>query len=139
MIKKTERKEIGTYARSVLSGGAGLAVFLLLLFLGALLCGNVNWLMNDSYPIAKGCLLIGAIVSGAAALRRGENRRFPHALAGEAWLLCTVAAIAAFSMRDGRIGSFLIDLLLLLIGAFAGTILRTNRRLKRRGKREYRT
>lgn len=135
MMKKTERKEYRTFANSALRGATGIPVFLLMLLLAAMLCGKANWIMNGNYPIAECCLLVAAIVSGASALRRGENRRLLHALAGEAGLLCLVAAIGAFSIKEGRINSVLIDLLLLFIGAFAGSILCGNRRIKQRGKR----
>ena len=135
MMKKTERTQYVTYARSALRGAVGLAVFLLLLFLAAVLSDNAPWIMNGTYPIAECCLLVAAIVSGVASLRRVESRRFLHALSGETGLICLVAAIAAFSLREGRVLALLIDLFLLLIGAFAGSILHGKRRIKQRGKR----
>ena len=134
-MKMTERTQYVTYARSALRGAAGLAVFLLMMFLAAVLCDKAPWIINGTYPIGESCLLVGAIVSGAAALRSGDNRRLLHALSGEAGLICLVAAIAFFSEREGRMRAFVIDLFLLLIGAFAGSILRGKRHIKQRGKR----
>ena len=137
-MKQTERNGFGTYAFSAMRGAAGFAVFLLLLLIAAFMSEKATWLMNGAYQVPKVCLLLGGIVSGGAALKKGEKRRLLHALSGEAALLCLVAAVAAFSVRDGAMLSFLTDCVILLFGAFAGTQLCSNRRIQQRGKRKYR-
>ena len=135
MMRLLDQMHLGSYVYSVIRGISGLMIFLLLEFFMAMLSEKVHWIMDFQHPVTKCCFAVGAIISGAAAIRRGEKGKMQHALAGEAAMLCTVAAVGMISFKDGSVISILIDCLLLLFCAFAVAMIRGKQVRKQRGKR----
>ena len=134
MEKQTNAKGQGRYLRSVLFGVAGAVLFFGLLLLAAALSDTRSEIMALKRPIVKACLLLSAFVSGALAGGRAEQERLPHALIAQCALLPVLLISAAVKHSEIQMLSFFIDVLLMLFGAFAGTILMKKRRHKRRGK-----
>ena len=135
MEKQMNAKGQGSYLRSALFGVVGVVLFLGLLLLAAALSDTRSEIMELKTPIVKACLLISAFVCGALAASKAEQAKLPQALIAEGALLVVLLISAAVKNSEIQILSFFIDVLLMLFGAFAGTILKKKRGIKRRGKR----
>ena len=135
MEKHGETRGQGSYLRSVLYGLLGAALFLGLLLLAAAVSGTQGKVMELKSIIAKGCLLLGALLSGILAGRRAGQGRLQRALAAEGVLLAVLMLCVLAIGAELRPKSICVDLLLVLIGAFAGTFLKRKQSVKRRGKR----
>ena len=121
--------------RDLLCGLGGGALYLLLLFAAAIFSDRHTAIMDARTITVKVCLLLSAIVCGVLAGRGAEKGRALHGLLAQSVLLLILGA--SLILSDGAAGflSLVIDLVIMLFGAFAGTIGRRNRRRKRRGIR----
>ena len=127
------------YRRSLLAGCGGAFLLLLLLFLLALLSEKNLYLLKHSLAAARVCLAGAAIVGGLLAAGRTQHHRLALALAGESVILAVlIAAGLVFGFRGGWT-AVLIDVGIVLIGAFAGGFAQPRGGQKQRGKRHYRT
>lgn len=135
MKKQTVTMGQRNYLRSLLFGVMGAVLFLGLLLTAAILSGKRSEIMELRRPIVKACLLLSAFISGAMAGGRAEQGKLPHALISEGFLFLLLAVTAVVNNSEVPVLSFLIDVMLMLFGAFAGTQLKNKRKNIRRGKR----
>lgn len=135
MSKQREGDRFFLLRRSLLCGFASAALFLLLLFIGALLSETRHGLFEHSRLTAMICLGVCAVAGGIAAAGALRQSRLPYALAGESVLLAVVLIAGMVSGFRGGWIFLLADIGILLFGAFAGAISRIGIGRKRRGKR----
>lgn len=122
------------YVRAVIYGCAAFGVALLLLFFASLLCESYRVLAEKTRLTAIACLTISALLCGCLSAGAARENRFPHALAGEgAFLILAVLLGSVFGFHGGW-QSILCDVGIMFFGAFAGTIIRSGIRKRRRGK-----
>ena len=110
-------------------------LLLLLLFLFAFLSDLHPAIAGSNLPIAKLCLSVSSVLCALLSAGSSEEKHLLHALSGESilfFLVCIIGIICGFS---GGAFSLLIDIGIMLFGAFAGTILCGSGQHKRRGKR----
>ena len=134
-MKRTRTVFSGGYLFSVIMGGVSAVLFLGLLFLAAVLGERRSEIMSAPSVAAGVCLFVSALLCGLCAGGRAGERKLLHALAAEGTLLALVLLFALGCGNTPRPGTLLLDLALLLFGAFAGTLRRGKGRVKRRGKR----
>lgn len=135
MRKRTVCNSCGGYLYDVLAGAVGTALFLGLLFLGAVFSESRQEIMSAGAWAARACLLFGALLCGMLAGGRAGQRKLLHALAAEGVLFVVLLLCAFGCGKTPSLPSLLIDLAVLLFGAFAGTFRRQKGRAKRRVKR----
>ncbi len=135
MEKQTYAKGQGRYLRAALFGVVGVALFFGMLLFTAVLSDTRSEIMEMKRPIVKACLLLSAFVNGTLAGSKTEQQKLPHALIAEGALLLVLLISAAIKNTEIQIPSLIIDVLLMLFGAFAGTILKRKPGNIRRGKR----
>jgi hypothetical protein len=135
MRKRTECKACGGYWNDVIAGAVGTALFLGLLFLGAIISESRQEIMSAGAWTARVCLLLGALLCGMVAGGRAGQRKLLHAMAAEGVLFAVLLLCAFGCGKTPTLPSLLIDLAVLLFGAFAGTLRREKGRVKRRVKR----
>ena len=132
--QKTEGKE-QEFLRSFLIGAVGAALLTILLFGSAFLCNQFRFFASHTKMLGKACLIIATLFSGYAAAYCVKQMRLLHALAGEGGIFIIVS-ICSFAFSDtGNMISFLINLGIMLIGAFAGAISGVRITKQQRGKR----
>ncbi len=136
MGKQLGKNVGGSYLPAAMFGTIGAMLFFGLLFLAAILGeSNPIILAHDAWT-AKICLFFSALICGSFAGKRAGQRKLLHALTAEGVVLAVlVLCVLCRGNDDICFTSVLIDLLLLLFGAFAGTWQRKRGRIKRRGKR----
>lgn len=134
MLNKAMLKPGSTNVKCVLCGVFGVLLFLALIFLSALLSERHTILIDPKAPTAKACLFISALACGWMGSRAGERARFFHALSCEAPLFVFTIVIALLSGSSASFLSLAVDFVILLFGAFAGTLSVGGKRRKRRGK-----
>ena len=135
MRKRTECKACGGYWNDVIAGAVGTALFFGLLFLGAIISESRQEIMSAGAWTARACLLLGALLCGMIAGGRAGQRKLLHAMAAEGVLFAVLLLCAFGCGKTPTLPSLLIDLAVLLFGAFAGTLRREKGRVKRRVKR----
>ena len=133
-MKRTRMDYGGGYLFSVIMGGVGAVLLFALLLLAALIGESRREIMRAPFLSAGVCLFVSALLCGLAAGGRAGERKMLHALAAEGTLLALLLLCAIGCGITPKPGTLLLDLALLLIGAFAGTIYRGKGRIKRRGK-----
>lgn len=134
-MNKRKESNAAVYLRSVSLGAVGVVLFFALVLAAAGLGETETRIMEWKTPLTKAFLFIGAAACGMLAGRRAERGRLLHAFLSELPLLTALAVCVLSSASEPRFSSIAVDLLLLLFGAFAGTLLCGNRRIQRRGKR----
>ena len=135
MGKQTGKYAGGSYLSAALTGTAGALLFFGLLLLAAGISEGRPVILTHGDLTAKACLFLSALLCGLIAGRRAGQRRLLHALTAEGVILTVLMLCALGCENHIRFTSVLVDLLLLLFGAFAGTAQRRGRRVKQRGKR----
>ncbi len=136
-MEMKENRTSGTVLHSVFRGAIGAILFTIAAFILSLLLGRRPALTGHRWLMVRGLLLICAIISGVLGVYKTTHRRIVYALSGEISLivLClTVCVAARCPILSASCG---IDLVLMLIGAFAGTILGGKKRHIQYGKRVY--
>ena len=118
---------------AALGGITAAVVLLILLFAAALFSGRYDLLLDHRAAVSKAALMAAAVMAGAISARRALRRKIFHALAGEGVLMIFCFAVWAALGFQNKPGSMLTNIGLMLIGAFAGTILCGKRRKQRRG------
>ena len=133
-MKRTRMDYGGGYLFSVIMGGVGAMFLFALLLLAALIGESRGEIMRAPSLSAGVCLFVSALLCGLAAGGRAGERKMLLALAAEGTLLSLLLLCALGCGITPKPWTLLLDLALLLIGAFAGTIYRGKGRIKRRGK-----
>lgn len=119
----------------IFCGLSGILIFLVLVFLSAVLSNQHSIVFARKALSVKLCLAVSALLCGWSSARSAGEKRFLFALAGEG-VLFIFAGICALSLSsEGGVLSFLIDAGIMLFGAFAGTLFCTARKFQRSGKR----
>ena len=110
-----------------------LLLFTLLLFAAAL-ANQLSLIQNGQSVTAKLCLLPAALLCGLLRAKESESGKLVAALLGELVLLAVLLILCLLCGEPVFSISMLLDLLCLLFGGFAGTLLasRGGRHRKRR-------
>ena len=134
MGKQKEGSARSAVTRALLCGAAASVLLLVVLTAAALIAETEPELLRRSGLTARVCLVIAALLCGCIAAGRNKHHRLPLALAGEGVLFLALLVIGMGNGFSGGWRSMLIDVGLLLIGAFAGAVLTGKKQNKRRGK-----
>jgi hypothetical protein len=135
MEKQKEPCRGGIELRSVVIGGFGAVLCLGLLLLAAALGERRQEIFVNGNLTAKVCLFLSALCCGWIAGGRAGQRKLLNALTAEMALLAILLLCALGCGNTLKLTSVLLDLLLMLFGAFAGTVRWGKRSVKRRGIR----
>ena len=122
MSKLTETRPSRDVKRSLLLGCVCTAVFALLLFLASMLEAKLAFLQNGGFPTARLCLTLSALLCGLLCSKGHHTGKLPLALTGESVLWLAVTAIVLAANGDIFTLSYLLDMVCLLFGAFAGAL-----------------
>ena len=120
------------YGRPMIVGVLGCLLFLVILLAMSILSDMDKRIVSNSVWVAKGALLVCAILCGVAAGAGGPKDRFLRALAGQAALLLALICVAVWK-GELRFASILTDIGFLVFGAFAGSLRKVRTAGKRRG------
>ncbi len=134
MGKQFEKNAGEGYLSAAIVGIFGATLFFGLLLLAAMLGENKPVIPAHGALSAKICLFLSALFCGFFAGKRAGQKKLLHALTAEGVLLLALLLCALSRGNDIHYTSVLIDLILLLFGAFAGTGQRRRRKIKQRGK-----
>ena len=135
MSKRVETRQMPGVGKLLLMGAISAALFALLLVLAAMLEEKLLFLQGGKFPAAKLCLTLSAVVCGVLCTIGQEGRRFVRALIGESMLLAVVTVILLAADGDLFGIRFILNILCLAFGAFAGTLLGSQGKKRRRKRR----
>lgn len=135
MSKRTEMRQLPGVGRLLVMGVISAVVFALLLVTAAVAEEKIMFVQNGNFPLAKVCLTLSAVVCGVLCTVGQEGRRFLRALIGETVLLAVVTVILLAANGDLFGITYILNIVCLAFGAFAGALLGSNGG-KRRRKRK---
>ncbi len=129
MEERIRKGRSSGFLLSAFRGGIAAAGYLIGLAALAIAFGKYGALSSYQPLLARGLLLLSALLAGVLGCRRIGKGRLAHACAGELFLflLCAVSCAVNGGKTSGA--ALALNLFLLLIGAFAGAI------MKRKGRR----
>ncbi len=129
-MKKKKREEEMAYRfrRILLPALAGLLILVGILIFLSISSRIYQWTLSHGNYTTKACLMTASMVCGALSAGRVKEKRFIFALAGESVLFVAVSVAEIEFGFPGGVISYIIDLTIMLIGAFAGTLFASRRR-----------
>ena len=135
MKEREEAFPIREFSAALRYGLVGIGLLLALLFASAFLADSYQEVYLRPTLTGKICFALSALTVGFLCAGKARKGRLIQALIGESVLLLgLLICIPAFGFHVNWI-SLIVDVVLMLFGAFAGSVLCVRPKRKRRGKR----
>ncbi len=138
MSKQKEIRQTPYAVKLLTFGLISAGVFMLLLTAAALAQERVEILQSDKFPTGMICLAVSSVICGVLCSREKERGNILSALIGESVLFVILTVILLASDRETFGIRYILNIAVLLFGAFAGTLLTSRRGQRHRRKRKYR-